>query len=148
MTSEEAIVSWSRPWSILAAHWLQIVILTIAFVFAYAVVVWLNASYVARAILRTPDLTVSEFKRVIEAASDAAVISELATRIFQGDDARAAIARDLARDPFFADHFIPIYTISRSDLRETSVAPPSSAQQQIVSVPTRAESTDRATAGR
>jgi hypothetical protein len=147
MASEEAIVSLSRPWSILAAHWLQVTILTAAFALAYAVVVWLNASYVARAMLRTPDLTVSEFKRVVEAASDAAVISELATRIFQGDDARAAIARDLARDPFFADHFIPIYTISRSDLRETSVAPPTSGQQIIV-VQTLAESSDRATAGR
>ena len=97
MASEEAIVSLSRPWSILAAHWLQVAVLTAAIAFVYAVVVWLNASYVAKAILRTPDLTVSEFKRVIEAASDAAVISELATRIFQGDDARAAIARDLAK---------------------------------------------------
>src|SRR6266404_2654470 len=148
MASEEAIVSLSRPWSILAAHWLQVAVLTAAIAFAYAVVVWLNASYVARAILRTPDLTVSEFKRVTEAASDAAVISELATRIFQGDDAHAAMARDLAHDPFFADHFIPIYTISRSDLRETSVAPPISGQQQIVAVQTRAESTDRAAAGR
>ena len=148
MASEEATVSLSRPWSILAAHWLQVVLLTAAFALAYAVMVWLNASYVAKAILRTPELTVSEFKRVIEAASDAAVISELATRIFQGDDARASIARDLARDPLFDDHFIPIYTISRSDLRETSVAPPSSGQQQIVAVQTRAESSDRATAGR
>jgi hypothetical protein len=147
MASEEAIVSLSRPLSILAAHWLQVAILTAAFTLAYAVVVWLSASYVARAMLRTPDLTVSEFKRVIEAAGDAAVISALATRIFQGDDARAAAARDLARDPFFADHFIPIYTISRSDLRETSVAPPSSGQQ-IVAIQTRAESSDRATAGR
>ena len=39
MASDEAIVSLSRPWSILAAHWLQVVILTIAFVFAYAAVV-------------------------------------------------------------------------------------------------------------
>ena len=80
-------------------------VLTAAFALAYAVVVWLNASYVAKAMLRTPDLTVSEFARVAEAASDAAVVSELATRIFQGDDARSVIARDLARDPFFADHF-------------------------------------------
>ena len=148
MASEEAIVSLSRPWSILAAHWLQIAILTAVFALAYAVVVWLNASYVARATLRTPDLTLAEFKRVIEAASDPAVISEIANRIFQGDDARTAMARDVARDPFFADHFIPIYTISRSDLRETSVAPPPSAGQQIVAVQTRAESSDRTVASR
>src|SRR5229473_3118610 len=96
MASEEAIVSLSRPWSILAAHWLQVGILTAVFVLAYAVVVWLSASYVARAMLRTPDLTVSEFKRVVEAASDAAVISELATRIFQGDEGCAAKLRAAA----------------------------------------------------
>jgi len=147
MANEQATVSLSRPWAILAAHWLQVVILTAAFALAYAVVVWLNATYVARATLRTPDLTLAEFKRVIEAASDPGVISEIATRVFQGDDARAAAARDLARDPFFADHFIPVYTISRSDLRETSVAPPS-VGQQIVAVQTRAESSDRTTASR
>jgi hypothetical protein len=147
MASDEASVSWSRPWSILGAHWIQVAILTAAFALAYAVVVWLNASYVAKAMLRTPELTVAEFKRVIEAASDPAVIAEVAKRIFQGDDARAAAARDLSRDPFFADHFTPIYTISRADLRETSVAPPS-AGQQIVAVQTRAESSDRTIAGR
>jgi hypothetical protein len=147
MASEEATVSLSRPWSILAAHWLQVAILTAAFALAYAVVVWLNASYVARATLRTPELTLAEFKRIIEAASDPGVISEIANRIFQGDGARAAAARDVALDPFFADHFIPIYTISRSDLRETSVAPPS-AGQQIVAVQTRAESSDRTIASR
>ena len=147
MDSDEATISLGRPWSILAAHWLQVAILTAAFALAYAVVAWLNASYVARATLRTPDLTVSEFKRVIEAASDPAIMVDLANRIFQGDDARIAAARDLARDPFFADHFIPIYTISRLDLRETSVAPPSSGQQ-IVAVQTRAESPDRTIAGK
>jgi len=84
---------------------------------------------------------------VIEAAGDPAIIAELANRIFQGDEARAAAARDLARDPFFADRFIPIYTISRLDLRETSVAPPSSGQQ-IVAVQTRAESSDRGIASK
>lgn len=147
MASDEASVSWSRPWSILGAHWIQVAILTAAFALAYAVVVWLNASYVAKAMLRTPELTVAEFKRVIEAASDPAVIAEVAKRIFQGDDARAAAARDLSHDPFFADHFTPIYTISRSDLRETSVAPPISGQQ-IVAVQTRAESSDRTMASR
>ncbi len=147
MASEEASVSLSKPWSILAAHWLQVIVLAAAFAVAYALLVWSNASYVARAMLRTPDLTVSEFKRVVEAASDAAVISELAARIFQGDEARAAAARDLAKDPFFADHFIPIYTISRSDLRETSIAPPSSGQQ-IIAVQTRAESSDRTAVGK
>lgn len=148
MTSEEAIVSLSRPWSIVTAHWLQVAVLTIAFALAYAVVVWLTVSYVARATLRTPDLTLAEFKRVVEAASDPVVISDIAGRIFQGDDARIAAARDAARDPFFADHFIPIYTISRSDLRETSVAPPPAAGQQIVAVQTRAESSDRSIANR
>jgi hypothetical protein len=147
MASEEATISLSRPWSILATHWLQVAIFAAAFALAYAVVVWLNATYVARATLRTPELTLAEFKRIIEAASDPGVISEIANRIFQGDAARAAAARDVARDPFFADHFIPIYTISRSDLRETSVAPPS-AGQQIVAVQTRAESSDRTIASR
>ena len=59
MTSDEATVSLSRPWSILAAHWFQVAILTVAFALACAAVVWLNATYVARATLRTPDLTVS-----------------------------------------------------------------------------------------
>jgi hypothetical protein len=147
MADEEATVSLSRPWAILTAHWLHVAVLTVAFALAYAGVVWLNVTYVARATLRTPELTLAEFKRVIEAASDPAVISDIATRIFQGDDARAAAARDLARDPFFADHFTPIYTISRSDLRETSVAPPS-VGQQIVAVQTRAEASDRIVAGR
>src|SRR4029453_18471000 len=115
---------------------------TIAFAVAYAVVALLNTSYVARATIRTPELTLAEFKRVTEAASDPAVISEIANRAFQGDDTRAAAARNIARDPFFADHFIPIYTISRSDLRETSVAPPPSAGQQIVAVQTHAEFAD------
>ena len=148
MASEEGTVSLSRPWSILTAHWLQVAVLTTAFALAYAFVAWLNASYVSRATLRTPELTLAEFKRVIEAASDPAVIAEIANRVFQGDDARAAAARDIARDPFFADHYIPIYTISRADLRETSVAPPPSAGQQIVAVQTRAESSDRAMVNR
>jgi len=148
MPSDEAIVSLSRPWSIVTAHWLQVAVLTTAFALAYAVFVWLTVSYIARATLRTPDLTLAEFKRVIEAASDPAVISDIAGRIFQGDDVRVVAARDAARDPFFADHFIPIYTISRSDLRETSVAPPPSAGQQIVAVQTRAESSDRTMANR
>jgi hypothetical protein len=101
----------------LTAHWLQVAVLTAAFALAYAVAVWLNASYVARATLRTPDLTLAEFKRVIS-GDDPAVISEIANRIFQGDDARAAAAREVTRDPSFVDHFIPIYTISRSDLRK------------------------------
>ena len=147
MASDEAIISLSRPWSILAAHWLQVAILTAGFALAYGIVVWLNASYVARATLRTPELTLAEFKRIIEAASDPGVVSEIANRIFQGDDVHAAAAREVARDPFFADHFIPIYTISRSDLRETSVAPPSTGQQ-IVAVQTRAESSDRTVASK
>ncbi len=147
MANEETAVSLSRPWSILAAHWLQVAVLAAAFALFYGLVVWFNPSYTARALLRTPDLTVSEFKRVVEAASDGAVILELAGRIFQDDEARAAIARDLSRDPFFADHFTPIYTISRSDLRETSVAPPSSGQQ-IIAVQTRAESPDRTIASK
>ena len=147
MADEQATVSLSRPWTVLTTHWLQVAALTVAFALAYAVVVWLSATYIARATLRTPELTLAEFKRVIEAASDPAVISDIATRIFQGDDARAVAARDLSRDPFFSDHFIPVYTISRSDLRETSVAPPS-VGQQIVAVQTRAESSDRTSAGR
>ncbi len=147
MASEEAALSLSRPWSILAAHWLQVMVLAAAFAVFYALLVWSNASYVARAMLRTPELTVAEFKRVVEAASDAAVISEVATRIFQGDETRAAAARALSHDPLFADHFIPVYTISRSDLRETSIAPPSSGQQ-IIAVQTRAESSDRSFAGK
>jgi hypothetical protein len=148
MASEETVVSLTRPWSILLAHWLQVAILTVVFAVAYAVVVLTSTTYVARATLRTPDLTLGEFKRVIEAASDPAVISEIASRIFQGDEARAAAARDVGRDPFFADHFTPIYTISRSDLRETTVAPPPTAGQQIVAVQTRAESADRSFASK
>src|SRR5215470_6132783 len=108
MTSEEAILL-PKPWSIVTAHWLQVVILTAAFALAYAAVVLLTASYVARATLRTPELTLGEFKRVIEAASDPAVVSELANQIFQGDPARVAAALDVASDPSFPDHFIPIY---------------------------------------
>lgn len=145
MAAEEA-TSLSKPWSIVTEHWLQVAVLTIAFGLAYGAAVVLNASYIARATLRTPDLTLGEFKRVVEAASDPAVITEIANRIFQGDEAGAAAARDAARDPLLGEHFIPVYTISRSDLRETAVAPPPTAGQQIVAVQAWAESRDRAVA--
>ena len=170
MAGEEATVPLPRTWSILAAHWKQVLGLTAVFAIIYASVALLGATYVAKATLRTPDLTLAEFKRVIEAASDPVVVSEIVAHRFQGDDRGAGVARDLARDPYFADHFIPIYTISRSDLKETPVAPPSIAQQlvapqtrrsdlretsiappsaqQIVAVQTRGESADRATAGK
>jgi hypothetical protein len=145
MAGEEA-TSFSNPWSIVTGHWLQVAILTTVFALAYAAVVLLNASYVAKATLRTPELTLGEFKRVTEATSDPAVIAEIANRVFEGDEARAAAARDVASDPSFPDHFIPIYTISRSDLRETTVAPPPTAGQQIVAVQAWAESRDRTVA--
>src|SRR5438876_655364 len=86
MASEEAAVSLSRPWLILTAHWLQVAVLTAAFALAYAVVVWLNATYVARATLRTPELTLAEFKRVTLATSRQRLEADIAND-------RASLAR-------------------------------------------------------
>jgi hypothetical protein len=145
MSDDEQLIHIGAVGRVLyTARWL-VASLFVVFLAAYALAVWLGASYSARAVIRTPDLTVAEFKRVLETAADQAIVSQVSARDFKDDAHLAAVAGDVARDPNFADHFVPIYTISRTDLRETALATPASGEQ-ILAVQTNVDSRDRRTA--
>src|SRR5438105_5152559 len=145
MSNDDQTIRFGRIAQVLyGARW-HVAALFAILLAAYAFAVWSKLEYAARAVIRTPDLSLAEFKRVIESASDSAVIADLAARRFVSDPLMAAIAVDMSKDPNFADHFVPIYTISRADLRETSIPPPT-AGQQIVAVQTNVESRSPAVA--
>jgi len=131
MSNDEQLIHIGAVGRVLyTARWL-VASLFVVFLAAYALAVWLGASYSARAVIRTPDLTVAEFKRVLETAADQAIVSQVSARDFKDDAHLAAVAGDVARDPNFADHFVPIYTISRTDLRETALATPAFSMSSI-----------------
>jgi hypothetical protein len=72
MSDDEQLIHIGAVGRVLyTARWL-VASLFVVFLAAYALAVWLGASYSARAVIRTPDLTVAEFKRVLETAADQA----------------------------------------------------------------------------
>ena len=145
MSNEDQTIQWSRVVRVLyRARWHALAFFAI-FLCAYAFAAWSGLEYSARAVIRTPELTLAEFKRFSESAGDPIVIADVARRRFAGDERMATIAVEMAKDANFAERFVPIYTISRADLRETTVAAPTTGQQ-IVGVQTTVESRVQAVA--